>query len=235
MNAQRQSNTYGHLAVHYRKPEEGPLAARLLREIGFTECYSMPQPDGNMFYHFVIDAEANRGTDRIFYLLCMPDLLRKLYDEMHRALHVGEAGENATVTELRRMQAEDPEFNFHAAVVYHSLEELEEVVQRLQKLAAEDPELKGRIKVTLNRARPGTPEVDKRMDASPVFDRVNRHTYGPNGVQVFVETDLIAGGPLGDNWVFEFDYVFPGYKDNILNAPTDEASAILAEKEAAGA
>lgn len=235
MNAQRRSNTYGHLAVHYRKPEEGSLAARLLREIGFTECYSMPQPDGNMFYHFVIDEQANRGTDRIFYLLCMPDLLRKFYDEMHRVLHVGEEEENASVTELRKMQAEDPEFNFHAAVVYNSLEELEEVVQRLQKLAAGDPELKGRIKVTLNRARPGTPEVDMRMDASPVFGGVTRYTYGPNGVQVFVETDLIAGGPLGDNWVFEFDYVFPGYKDNILNAPTDEAANILAERDAAGA
>ena len=235
MNAQRQSNTYGHLAVHYRKPEEGPLAARLLREIGFTECYSMAQPDGNRFYHFVIDEQANRGTDRIFYLLCMPDVLRKLYDEMHRALHVGEAGENEAVTALRHMQAEDPEFNFHAAVVYNSLEELEAMVQRLQKLADGDPELKGRIKVTLNRARPGTPEVDQRMDASPVFGDVTRHTYGPNGVQVFVETDLIAGGPLGDNWVFEFDYVFPGYKDNILNAPTDEAATILAEKESAGA
>ena len=101
----------------------------------------------------------------------------------------------------------------------------------MQQLADEDPELKGRIKVTLNRARPGTPEVDARMDASPVFGKVSRHTYGPNGVQVFVETDLICGGPLGDNWAFEFDYVFPGYKDNILNAPSVEAEAAIAAKE----
>mgnify|MGYP001010795426 CR=1 FL=1 len=89
MNAQRPSNTYGHLAVHYRNPQEGPLAARLLREIGFTECYSMPQPDGNMFYHFVIDEQANRGTDRIFYLLCMPDLLRKLRQSRNRLRNLG--------------------------------------------------------------------------------------------------------------------------------------------------
>jgi hypothetical protein len=114
-----------------------------------------------------------------------------------------------------------------------TLEQLEAMVQRIQKLAAEDPELKDRVKLTLNRAKPGTPEVDARMDASPVFGDVTRYTYGRNGVQVFVETDLIAGGPLGDNWVFEFDYVFPGYRDNILNAPTDEAQDILAEKEAA--
>ncbi|MDG2004763.1 MAG: hypothetical protein P8J20_15685 [Novosphingobium sp.] len=234
MNAQSPSKTYGHLAVHYRNPAEGPLAARLLREIGFTECYSMAQPDGNEFYHFVIDEQANRGTDRIFYLLCMPEVLRKLYDAMHGALKVGTDGEDAAVTALRAAQEQDPEFNFHAAIVFPSLEELEERVGRLQQLAAEDEELKDRIKITLNRAKPGTPAVDERMDASPVFGDVDRYTYGVNGVQVFVETDLIAGGPLGDNWVFEFDYVFPGYKNNILNAPSDDAIAILEEKEAAG-
>lgn len=235
MNAQTPSRTYGHLAVHYRNPGEGALAARLLREIGFTQCYSMAQPDGNEFFHFVIDEQANRGTDRIFYLLCMPEVLRRLYDEMHAALKVGTAEENAAVTQLRAAQDHDPEFGFHAAVVFPSLEELEDKVAHLQKLAAQDPELKDRIKLTLNRAKPGTPEVDARMDASPVFGDVERYTYGPNGVQVFVETDLIAGGPLGDNWVFEFDYVFPGYKNNILNAPSDDAIAILEAKEAAEA
>ncbi|MCX7864541.1 MAG: hypothetical protein N2423_05845 [Novosphingobium sp.] len=233
MNAEASSRTYGHLAVHYRNPGEGALAARLLREIGFTECYAMTQPDGNTFYHFVIDEKADRGIDRIFYLLCMPDVLRRLYEEIHAALKVGTAAQHPAVTALRAAQAHDPEFNFHVAVVFPSLEDLEEKVLHLQRLAAEDPELKGRIKITLNRARPGTPEVDARMDASPVFAGVDRYTYGPNGVQVFVETDLIAGGPLGDNWVFEFDHVFPGYRHNILNAPSDDAIAILDAREGA--
>lgn len=232
MASQGQSKTYGHLAVHYRNRAEGPLAARLLRELGFTECYSMEQPgEGGTFFHFVIDETANRGTDRIFFLLSMPDVLRSLYAELRKRLGVGTADEAPEVKALRAAQAEDPEFNFHAAVVYPSLEELEEMVLRVQRLAEEDPELKGRVKVTLNRARPGTPEVDARMDASPVFGNVSRHTYGPNGVQVFVETDLICGGPLGDNWAFEFDYVFPGYKDNILNAPSVEAEAAISAKE----
>jgi hypothetical protein len=232
MNAQRQSKTYGHIAVHYRNRNEGHLAARLLRELGFTECYSMEQPgEGGTFFHFVIDEQANRGTDRIFYLLCMPDVLRSLYAEIGKRLGVGTANEAAEVTALRQAQAEDPEFNFHAAIVLPSLEELEDMVLRVQRLADQDPELKGRVKVTLNRARPGTPAVDARMDASPVFGNVTRHTYGPNGVQVFVETDLICGGPLGDNWAFEFDYVFPGYKDNILNAPSVEAEVAIAAKD----
>ncbi len=235
MDAEGQSKTYGHLAVHYRNRDEGHLAARLLRELGFTECYSMEQPgEGGTFFHFVIDAAANRGTDRIFYLLSMPDVLRSLYAELRERLGVGTADEAAEVKALRAAQAEDPEFNFHAAIVYPSLEELEEMVLRVQRLAADDPELQGRVKVTLNRARPGTSEVDARMAASPVFGTVTRHTYGPNGVQVFVETDLICGGPLGDNWAFEFDYVFPGYKDNILNAPSVEAEAAIAAREHAG-
>ena len=235
MGTEQPSRTYGHLAVHYRHPHEGPLAARLLRELGFTECYSMPQPDGNMFYHFVIDSQANRGTDRIFYLLCLPEVIRQVYDEIGGALKLGSGQESDAVRTLRAAQEHDPEFGFHAAVVFPSLEDLEARVLRLQQLAKDDPELAGRIRVTLNRARPGTPEVDARMDASPVFGDVTRYTYGMNGVQVFVETDLLVGGVLGDNWVFEFDYVFPGYADNILNAPTDVASALLAEKEAAPA
>ena len=78
---------------------------------------------------------------------------------------------------------------------------------------------KGRVRVIVNRARPGTPEVD----ASPVLAKATRHTYDPNGVQVFVETDLLAGGPLGDNRGFEFVDVFPGYADNILNRATPKA------------
>ena len=158
MNAQRQSKTYGHLAVHYRNRNEGHLAARLLRELGFTECYSMEQPgEGGKFFHFVIDEQADRGTDRIFYLLCMPEVLSSLYAEIGKRLGVGTADEAPEVKALRAAQAEDPEFNFHAAIVLPSLEELEDMVLRVQKLGAEDPELKGRIKVTLNRARPGTP------------------------------------------------------------------------------
>jgi hypothetical protein len=173
------------------------------------------------------------GVDRILYLLCMPEVIRAVYSEIGSRLAVGTSGESDAVRALREAQAHDPEFGFHTAILIPSLEDLEAMVLRLQRLVASDPELGGRIKVTLNRARPGTAEVDARMDASPVFADLSRHTYGPNGVQVFVETDLLAGGPLGDNWVFEFDYVFPGYKDNILNAPSDEARAAIAAKEAA--
>ena len=60
-------------------------------------------------------------------------------------------------------------------------------------------------------------EVDARLDASPVFGSVTRYAYGRNGVQVFVETDLLKAGQLGDAMVLEFDYIFPGHTDHILS------------------
>jgi len=220
MDQARPSSTYGHLAMQYRDPADGAAAAKLLSALGFHECYSMPRADSGPFWHFVLDKAADGGTDRIVYLMQMPSAVRAVYDEIGAKL----AGSPAVAT-MRAAQASDPELGFHAAVLVHSLDELEAMVRRVRALGANDPDLKGRVRVTLNRARPGTPEVDARMDASPVFGDVTQYTYGPNGVQVFVETDALIGGPMGDNWVFEFDYVFPGYDENILSRPTPRAPA----------
>jgi hypothetical protein len=214
------STSYGHLALHYPTPADGPKAARLLEALGFHLSYNEEMPSGN-FWHFVLDWQAEGGTDRIVYLMNMPAQIRAVYDAISARL-----GDSDEVRELRAAQAEDPELGFHAAIVVHSLDELEAMVLRVRALGEDDPDLKSRVRVTVNRARLGTPAVDERMDASPVFASVSRYTYGKNGVQVFVETDLLAGGPLGDNWVFEFDYVFPGYAENILNHPAPETPAI---------
>ncbi|WP_375397321.1 hypothetical protein [uncultured Sphingomonas sp.] len=214
MDAARPSTSFGHLALHYRDVTDGALAARLLRALGFVECYQMQRTDSGPFWHFILDAEAQGGADRIIYLMQMPAEIRAVYNAIAR-----EVGGSSEVAQWRLAQAHDPELGFHAAVLVHSLEELEAMVMRVRALGENDAELHGRVRVTLNRARPGTPEVDARMDASPVFADITRYTYGRNGVQVFVETDLVAGGPLGDNWVFEFDYVFPGYVDHILSRP----------------
>jgi hypothetical protein len=72
------------------------------------------------------------------------------------------------------------------------------------------------VEFIFNRAKPGDAEIDARMDASPLFADAVRHTYGRNGVQAFVRTDLLIGGPLGDGVVLEFDYVFPGRPENML-------------------
>jgi hypothetical protein len=43
-----------------------------------------------------------------------------------------------------------------------------------------------------------------------------RQTYGRFGCQAFVETDLPAGGLLGENMVIELDYAFPGHAENMF-------------------
>lgn len=50
-----------------------------------------------------------------------------------------------------------------------------------------------------------------------MFGSCSRFAYGSNGVQVFVETDLVRSGQLGESMVFELDYVFPGYDSHILS------------------
>ncbi len=217
-----QSSSFGHLALHYPTPEDGPRAARFLETLGFHLSYTTQTRTGD-FWHFVLDPSAEGGTDRIIYLMNMPAQIRAVYDAIRDKI-----GDSAEVRVLRKAQSEDPELSFHAAVLVRSLDELEAMVLRIRALGDTDPDFEGRIRVTLNRARPGTPMVDERMDASPVFADATRYTYGRNGVQVFVETDLLSGGPLGDNWVFEFDYVFPGFKENILNRPAPQTPALSA-------
>jgi len=114
---------------------------------------------------------------------------------------------------LRDAIAADPEYTFHVGVLLESLEALEQTILDLQA----DEDLKDRIKVCLNRPRPGNPEVDARLDASPLYGRVERYAYGDNGVQAFIETDLLSSGVLGESLVIELDYVFPNYANHVLS------------------
>lgn len=208
--------TLGHVALHYRKPEEGPLAARLMDLLGFSKVLDMELPGGGHFYQFYIDHNASNNGDGIVYLSPLPESQRELLAAISSALQVGTANEHPAVGKARAAHAQDPEADFHVGVLLDSLETLEATMLRLKQLAANDPQLKGRLKVLVNRARPGTPAVDARMDASPLYRDVTRYTYGRNGVQAFVETDILTSGPLGDGVVIELDYVFPGYPDNLF-------------------
>ncbi|MFN3458176.1 MAG: hypothetical protein ACK4Z8_11435, partial [Novosphingobium sp.] len=96
-------------------------------------------------------------------------------------------------------------------------EELENMVLTLQGLAENDPAFKGRFNIGMNRARRGDDAIDARLDASPVFGKATRYAYGSAGVQVFVETDLMCAGQLGENMYLEFDYVFPDKQSHILS------------------
>jgi hypothetical protein len=206
----------GHVALHYQKAEDGPVAAKLLKLLGLVETQAIPFPNGT-FYRFVVDPRHQARGDGIVYLSVVPDAQRALTDAIREALKVGTSEEHPAVAGMRAAIDGDPEYTFHVGMLLDSLEELERIVLDLEERAKTDPELKGRVQIKLNRARKGNPEVDARLDASPLFQKIDRYAYGSNGVQAFIETDILSSGPLGQSLVLELDYVFPGYKSHILS------------------
>lgn len=210
------TRTLGHVALNYRNPEDGPLAARLLQMLGFGVVQDVPLPGGGRFYQFLVDPRAGNNGDGIVYMAPLPEAERALFATIHTALGVGTADEHPAVGAFRAAQATDPEYGFHVGILVDSLEAVEEVMLTLRDLAESDPGFQGRIKLLSNRSRRGTAAVDERLDASPVFADTPRYTYGRHAVQAFIETDIFSSGPLGEKMVIELDYVFPGYPDNIF-------------------
>lgn len=206
----------GHLALHYGKPQDGPLASRLLQIAGLKETQVLPLPNGN-FYRFVVSGNHFARGDGIVYLSCLPEPQQQLIAAIHAALRVGSDDEHEAVKGYRAMMAQDFEASFHFGFLVDSLEELEKMVLTLQDLNENDPAFKSRLNIGMNRARRGDDAVDARLDASPVFGKATRYAYGSAGVQVFVETDLLCAGQLGESMVLEFDYVFPDKHSHILS------------------
>lgn len=207
----------GHLALHYAKPEDGPTAAKLLSLIGLVETQDLPLPNGTHFYRFVVDNRHYARGDGIVYLSVVPEAQQKLLDAVRGALKIGTTGEHPSVGEMRAALAADPEYSFHVGLLADSLEAVESMVLDLRARNESDPDLKGRLNITINRPIPGDTEVDARLDASPVFGDVKRYAYGRNGIQVFIETDILVSGTLGESTVIEIDYVFPGHTSHVLS------------------
>ncbi len=216
VKTQSGSRSMGHVALHYGKPEEGPLAAKLLKLLGFIETQDLPLPGGH-FYRFVVDPKHYARGDGIFFLSAVPEAQRELEQAVRNALKIGTPQEHPAVAALRAALLSDPKYSFHVGVLLESLEELERVILGLQKAAETDPQLKGRVRITLNRACRGDDDVDARLDASPLFGSIDRYAYGRNGVQAFVETNILTSGTLGESLVIELDYVFPDRASHILS------------------
>lgn len=211
------TKTLGHLALHYRTREDGPAATKLLDLLGFTRVSS---PAGFPFHHYVVDSRLRLRGDGIIYAMEQPQALRELHEAIRDALKIGQPGEHPAVAKVHAARESDPEFDLHLGVLYDSLEAVETAILRVKDAITNDADLRGRAKIILNRARPGNDAVDARMDRSSIFAGIDRYTYGRHGVQAFVATDLFVTGALGNHFVFELDYVFPGYDDNMLSNPT---------------
>lgn len=207
----------GHMALHYQKADEGPLAARLLSMLGFIETQDLTLPNGSHFYRFVTDEKHHPRGDGIIYLSVVPDAQRDLISAVRQALKIGSPEEHPAVREMRNQIANDPEYSFHYGTLMESLEDLEDKFLKLRDANENDPELQGRLKLTYNRPLPGNPDVDARLDASPIYGDVTRRAYGHNGVQAFMETDILSSGTLGESMILEFDYIFPGADRHILS------------------
>jgi hypothetical protein len=207
----------GHLALHYRNPDDAPRAAKLLELLGMTRLQEIPFGGGVVFYQFTVaDDPSGRGIGTL-YLSMVPPPLAGITQVIRDLLKVGTSEEHPAVGELRRGQEADPEMNFHVGLMVNSLEEVERIMLTLNEANESDPDLKGRLKLVTNKARSGgDTAIDARMDSSPIFSRTGRFTYGRYGCQAFVETDLLAGGPLGESLVIELDFVFPEHPDNMF-------------------
>ncbi len=221
MSDTQHTTTFGHVALHYGRPEDGPLTAKLFKLLGFVTREEIAYPDGTVFYHFLVDPNASNNGDGIIYLAPLKDVPRALYHAIRERLGAGTDHEDKVVTDYRKASTENPEFGFHVGFLKSSLEELEDIVLRVRAALEDDPALRDRVEIVLNRAKPGDPAIDARMDASPIYGDVTRYTFGRNGVQAFIKTDLLAGPPLGDAVVIEFDYVFAEYDSNILTKSFD--------------
>ena len=217
MSRTRARQTISHVNLHYSDASDGPAAALLLEACGLTRTQEMGLPQGGTFYRFTTNRDAPNQADNIVYLSPLPPATAALIAAARSGLGVGTSDEHPTVGAYRAAHAADPEYNFHLGFLIDSLDVLEERFLALKALEANDPLFRGRLKFLVNRALPGDPAIDARMDGSPVYRGVTRYTYGRNGVQAFCETDLIVDGPLGDGLVLEFDYVFPGYAENIMS------------------
>ncbi len=210
------SQSMGHLALHYGAAGDAEAAATLMRALGFIETQMLPLTGGN-FYRFVVDsAHAARG-DGIVYLSAVPEAQQALTEAIHASLRIGQGDEHEAVAGMRAMLEADPEASFHVGFLVESFERIEALTLDMQQRAQDDPLLKGRVSVRINRPRPGDAAIDAQLDASPAFASVTRYAYGRAGIQVFVETDLLKSGLLGDAMVLEFDYVFPGQDSHILS------------------
>jgi hypothetical protein len=211
------ARSLGHVALHYTRPDEGPLAARLLSMLGFVETQDLPLPNGTHFYRFVVDQRHHARGDGIIYLSAVPEAQQKLVDAIRDALRIGKEDEHPAVAEMRRHLDRDPEYSFHLGTLVESLEELEDRFQALEDANRSDPELKGRLKITYNRGLKSDDDVEARLDASPIYGKVDRYAYGRNGVQAFLETDILSSGTLGESTILEFDYVFPNRASHVLS------------------
>jgi hypothetical protein len=78
MFADPQGKSLGHLALHYRTPDDGPWAAKLLELLGFKRMQEIVFGGGMVFYQFsVAEDPTGRGVGTL-YLSMVPEPIAAL-------------------------------------------------------------------------------------------------------------------------------------------------------------
>lgn len=190
------TRTFSHVALGVGRGE-GPLAARLLGHLGLAVTDNGPSLLGDPWYTAVVDETTYTGGMEQLGFFVVP--VSDAQVELERTI-AGTAAAEALLAEKRRK----PDSSSHVALAYRSLEGIEDAVAAL--LA--DDELCGRVDVLRFRPEFTTPAVDERLDASPVYAGATRVRYLSDGVQAFVQTDVVSAGLLAVGQSFELNYTF---------------------------
>ena len=107
----------GHVALHYKSPEDGPNAARLLDLMGFRRLQEIPLPNGSIFYQFLVNDDRLVDGVGTLYLTLRPKLLEALNLAIREALKVGTPQKHPAVQALSREQEINPEVGFHIDIM----------------------------------------------------------------------------------------------------------------------
>ncbi|QFQ86035.1 hypothetical protein F8A10_00550 [Paracoccus kondratievae] len=130
------TTTVGHVALHYGKPEDGPLTAKLFKLMGFVTREETAYPDGTVFHYFLVDPHAINAGDGILFLVPRKNVPRALYDAIRKTFRANQQDEDEVVNDSRAAARENPELGVHVGFLKSSLEELEGIVQRVQHVVA---------------------------------------------------------------------------------------------------
>jgi hypothetical protein len=208
MSTTQLHGTIGHVAMHYRPGDEAG-ARRLFELLGCTLVDNGPNPGHDGFCSIVVAGDDWNYVDDMLYLAKASAPQLALDDAVADALGAGGDDQHPALTAWEDLRGEWPESATHVGLRFRSLDDVERAVEAVQAAGAPGGELEGRVSVSWFRARKGKrPEIDARMDASPVFGDDDRSAFSDYGVQCFVRTDLFAAGLLTFGQLIELDYYF---------------------------
>jgi len=207
--AQPVSKSLGHIALHTR-PGKGALAAHLFELMG-CPMKQYPVGGGEHFYIISLNDQDADAPDNVVFLSPVTPEQHALEEEIVRYLGLGTDRVNPAAQAFLTMKNNKPEFYLHFGVHFRSLEQLEDVIQLIEREMASNAEFGNHIQgIQKLRAKQGNAQIDARMESSPVFRETQLQCFGPNLVQGHIQTDLFSTGFGFVGSVLELDYVFTG-------------------------